>query len=865
MKKIFILFISIFCGDNFIICQQLESPLIKSYEEYLSLKNNTKYNVDWISVGPVVNSARVESIQVDEENPGTMYVAFGSGNLWKTTNNGISWKPIFNDIPSLGIGDIAVAPSNKNIIYVGTGESLKKGRNFTMPGTGIYKSDDGGESWVHLGLNDSWHIGEISINPENPDIVFVSVLGHFWSKNKNRGVYRTLDGGGSWELVLHIDENTGSNDIVISQSNPDIIYTSMWENNPGISGKNSGVYRSDDNGESWEKLINGLPYGEKMGRIGLAVSHSDPKKVYALIDNLSKERSNAAEVYLSTDAGKNWVRTHSEDLYIFPGIGWYFADIYLNPDNDDEVYALGVRLAHSLDGGKSFKNIKGSVKRMNPSQAKGLHLDHCELWINPNNPKHLALGNDGGLFVSLDKGKSWIHYNNIPTGEFYDIELDNKTPYNIYGGTQDNSTVFGPAIEWRNEVNDPWKYLWIDAWDGGDGCVTQVDKNDSSTVYFSMQNGAIRRKNIITNESISIKPSLPRDIIDTLKFNFITPYFISEHNTNTLYHAGNYVFKSNNRGDDWEVISDNLTLGSKKNVKSFSSGAIAESKLEKGLLYYGTDRGLFWTSKNDGKSWEENSKNIANAYIRSIHPSYFRKQRVYMAMTGINYDDLNNYLYTSENYGKDWKRMKGNLPNEPVNIIIEDKIYENILYAGMYRGVYISVDRGKTWNILGKEFPMSSVSDIEIEERSNDMIVSTHGRGIYKINLDPIHKFYKYRNELSKDNFLSIEKMILPKFNDTHGEPIPESYEKVPISFYLNANKKYSLEIRDGEKVIWEKTGHGFKGLNQIRWDLVIENSDNQSPYFIHYNKYILSGEYDLYLKTDDSIEKVKISVNDQG
>ena len=198
MKKIFILFISIFCGDNFIICQQLESPLIKSYEEYLSLKNNTKYNVDWISVGPVVNSARVESIQVDEENPGTMYVAFGSGNLWKTTNNGISWKPIFNDIPSQGIGDIAVAPSNKNIIYVGTGESLKKGRNFTMPGTGIYKSDDGGESWVHLGFNDSWHIGEISINPENPDIVFVSVLGHFWSKNKNRGVYRTLDGGGSW-------------------------------------------------------------------------------------------------------------------------------------------------------------------------------------------------------------------------------------------------------------------------------------------------------------------------------------------------------------------------------------------------------------------------------------------------------------------------------------------------------------------------------------------------------------------------------------------------------------------------------------------------------------------------------------------
>jgi len=236
-----------------------------------------------------------------------------------------------------------------------------------------------------------------------------------------------------------------------------------------------------------------------------------------------------------------------------------------------------------------------------------------------------------------------------------------------------------------------------------------------------------------------------------------------------------------------------------------------------------------------------------------------------MAMTGINYDDLNNYLYTSENYGKDWKRMRGNLPNEPVNIITEDKIHEDILYAGMYRGVYISVDRGKSWNILGKDFPMSSVSDIEIEERSNDMIVSTHGRGIYKINLDPIHKFYKYKNKSSIDNLLSVEKMILPKFNDTHGEPIPESYEKVPISFYLNGNKKYSLEIRDKEKVIWEKTGYGYKGLNQFRWDLVIESSDDQSPYFIHYNKYISRGEYDLYLKTDNNIDKVKISVNGQG
>ncbi len=662
------------------------SPLIESYNEYKKLKDKTKYNLDWISLGPVVNSARVEAVQIDEKNPGVMYVAFGSGNLWKTINNGISWKPIFNDVHAIGIGDFAISPSDRNIIYVGTGESLKKARNFTMPGTGVYKSSDGGDSWEHLGLSDSWHIGEIVIHPNNPDIVYVSVLGHFWSKNSNRGIYRTLDGGKTWKRVLFINDKTGSNDIVISPSNPNIIYASMWENFPGISGISSGIYRSDDNGNTWKKMISGLPYGEKMGRIGLAVSYQNPNKVYALIDNLSKEKNFAAEVYKSLNGGESWERTHQNELLIFPGIGWYFADIYVSPLDDDEIYALGVRTAISNDGGKNFKNLEGEVKRINPSQAKGLHLDHCELWINPLNTNHIALGNDGGLFVSYDKGNSWMHYNNIPTGEFYDIELDNKNPYTIYGGTQDNSTVLGPSIEWKNEFNDPWKYLWIDAWDGGDGCVTRVDPKNNNTVYFSMQNGAIRRKNMLNGKSISIKPSLPKNINDTLNYNFITPYFISNHDSNTLYHAGNYVFKSTNNGDTWKLISNNLTK--KKyypSKKSFSAGSIAESNLVKGLLYYGSDKGLFWTSKNDGVTWKENSKNIADGYIRNIYPSNFHKERVYMSMTGINYDDLNNYIYVSENYGEKWKKIKSNLPNEPVNIIIEDINYENILYAGMYR------------------------------------------------------------------------------------------------------------------------------------------------------------------------------------
>jgi len=861
MQKIFLFFLCYISFSINIYSQQTKSPLVQSYKEHLKLKTNSHLNLKWISLGPVLNSARVESIQVDEKNPGTMYVAFGSGNLWKTTNNGISWKPIFNDVPSIGIGDIALSPSDPNIIYLGTGESLKKARNFTMPGTGIYKSIDAGKTWNHLGLNDSWHIGEISIHPKNPDIVYVSVLGHFWTSNINRGVYRTIDGGKNWDKVLYINEKTGSIDVVISPSNPNIVYASMWENYPSISGKNSGVYKSKDSGKTWKKVTNGLPSGKKTGRIGLAVSYSNANKIYALVDNLANERNNAAEVYSSIDGGKNWSKTHKDNLLIFPGIGWYFADIYVSPSNDNEIYALGVRTAKSSDGGKSFENLRGDVKRLNSSVAKGLHLDNCELWINPLNDKHIALGNDGGLFISYDKGKSWLHYNNIPVGEFYDIEVDNQNPYVIYGGTQDDATVYGPAVEWNNLYKDKWKYLWIDPWDGGDGCVTQVDPSDPNTVYFSMQNGAIRRKDMVNDLSLSIKPKLPDNINDNLEYNFITPYFISEHNNNTLYHAGNYVFKSENRGDNWKLISNNLTKSKFSNKISFSAGAIAESPIEKGVIYYGTDRGSFWVTKNDGEIWEEESINIEDNYIRSICPSKFEKSRVYMSMTGINYDDLNNYIYSSENYGKHWKKISSNLPNESVNVIVEDNKYENILYAGMYRGVYISLNKGLNWMILGDNLPISSVSDIEIHNSSNDMIVSTHGRGIYKINLDPIHKYFLFKDSLKSDYLFEINNGTLPKFNDTHKEPIIDTYEKLPITFYLNENKNYALIIMNDNKVVWKYESEGNYGINQIRWDLITKKNNDQKPYHIHYNEFILPGEYNVILETENSVNHTLLKI----
>ena len=324
-----------------------------------------------------------------------------------------------------------------------------------------------------------------------------------------------------------------------------------------------------------------------------------------------------------------------------------------------------------------------------------------------------------------------FHHNNIPTGEFYDITLDSQKPYNIYGGTQDDATAFGPAKEFNQATRDAWKYLWIDPWNGGDGCVTQVDPDDANIVYYSTQEGSARRLDRSTGESVSIRPRLPKADERKLHYNFITPYFISSHDSKTLYHGGNYVFKSIDRGDNWLRISEDMT-NSETKKKSNAAGALVESNLQQGLLYMGTDNGVFWVTKNDGKEWQEASAGLPEAYIRSIYPSSVKNSRVYLTLTGLNYDDFNKYIFVSENYGKNWRSISANLPDEPMNVVVEDPTNEDILYVGGHRGVYISYNRGNSWSYLGKGMPATSVSDIEIDDATGDMIVATHGRGIYK-------------------------------------------------------------------------------------------------------------------------------------
>ena len=868
MSKKLILLICLFCvmvNTTSLYSQQPLSPLQTSFETYRKMKEESKFNLDWVSLGPTVNSARADVVQVDPNDPATMYVGFGSGGIWKTTNHGNNWQCVFENQASLGIGDMEIAPSNSSILYVATGENLKKPRNFTLPGTGMYRSDDAGKTWNHIGLEDSWSIAEIAIHPKDPNIVFVAVVGHLWSKNKNRGLYKTINGGKTWEQVLYKDDMTGANDVVISASNPQMMYASLWEVYPGTSGKNSSVYKSSNGGKTWSSSLNGLPSGPKVGRIGLTVSFTNPSKAYAFVDNLSDPKKDAAELYKTVDGGTTWKKTHTAPLKIFAALGWYFTDVYVNPQDDEEVFALGIRLAHSTDGGKTFSLVGGKVNRKTPGEAKGLHLDQCELWIDPKNPNHIALGNDGGFYVSYDKGISWVHYNNIPTGEFYDLTIDQST-YTIYGGTQDNATVFGPAKEINTDFPDTWKYIWIDPWDGGDGCVTQVDPEDNNTVYYSSQHGGIVRYDKLKDTVKRITPRFPKDSKDTVVFNYMTPYFISPHNSKTLYHGGNFIFKSTNRGDDWQVISPNLALSSFAEKKSFATGTIVESKIEKGLLYAGTDKGAFWVSANDGKNWIENSTGLANNYIRSICPSRFVKGRVYLAMTGINYDDLKSYLYVSEDDGKNWQSIAAGLPDEPVNVVLEDPTNENILYAGSLRGVFLSVNRGKTWSCLGKYMPDVAVADLEIYEPSMELVAATHGRGIYTINLLPIQQMVNQNLSASNDYLFNIPEAKRPRFSSWGGEPDYRTVEKTPVSFWLHNATSVTLSVRDSaDKEVWKLILEGKEGFNQYRWNLVASKEQSDLPYFVHYEKFLKAGNYTLRLTANRTkLEKPLVVINYQ-
>ena len=725
----------------------------KAWEHHLKLKEESPFkDLKWRAVGPELQGGRIEAIACHPDEPHTLYVGAGSGNLWKSVNNGTTWEPIFDNESTFTIGSIAISPSDPNILWVGTGEILMARSSFA--GTGVFKSIDAGLTWTNMGLHDTHHIPRVLIDPKDPNVVYVAALGHNYGFNNERGVFKTTDGGYSWDKKLFISDKVGIVELVMDPSDNQTLYAAAWERdrkawNNVITGKESALHKTVDGGSSWKRLSNGLPTGEFIGRFGLAVSSLDSSVVYALVDNhtpTQKERRRyRGEIYRSDDKGETWHKTHEGD--VTTGIGYDFNLIRVSPDNTDEIYVLGNKLIRSKDGGKTFEPTGETIVHLLSHDIRVMHLDMHEMWIDPKNPDRLLLGNDGGFYCSYDRGTTWLHFNNLPIGEFYAISVDMAEPYNIYGGTQDNAALFGPSTHNLEDrlskygVEDPWKHIYLDRWGGGDSYFTELDPSDPNTIYYEHQFGEFRRKNMKTGETKSIKPVAEKGE-PQLRRNWMSPYFLSYYNPQTLYYGAHKVYKSLDRGDSWECISPDLTTnpGPEKqgNVPFGTITSLSESRLKEGLIYAGTDDGNVQVTQDDGKNWTKIKSGLPLKWVSRVIASQHEPGTVFVSFTGYREDDFEKYLYMSTDFGKTWTSIATNLPSESINVIREDPQDKNILYVGTELSVYVSLDRGQIWHSLSNHLPTTPVHDLVIHPRENEMVIGTHGRSCFVLDVKPI-------------------------------------------------------------------------------------------------------------------------------
>jgi photosystem II stability/assembly factor-like uncharacterized protein len=732
---------------------------LAAWETHQALKAASPFReMSWRPVGPTQAGMRVEAIAVPVGSHATIYVGVGSGNLWKTENNGVSWTPIFEDQSTFTIGDVAVSPSNPDVLWVGTGETQPRHSGYSYAGTGVFRSTDGGGSWENRGLPDTHHIGTVLVHPANPDIVYVAALGHFWSRNQERGVFRTRDGGESWQRVLFISDHVGAVELVMDPTDPLTLYASVWEavsGGPEEGGDESGIYRTTDGGDRWERLGNGLPEGP-LGRIGLGVAPSRPATIYAFVDNREPSPVEdrpivGGEVYRSDDRGDGWRRVNEDDLYEVFGIyGWKFTDIRVSPDDAEEIFILGNRAFHSTDGGRSYDRIGETIVRIHDTQGEIMHLDQHEIWIDPLNPDRILLGNDGGLFQSWDRGRSWLHINNIPAAEFYAIATDRSEPYRIFGGTQDNAALYGPGhLAVGDVLNDPWENVYLDQWTGGDSFDTYPDPTDPRFVYYEHQHGALRRMDItderfLTSASESIQPRF-RDADWEWRSGWYTPFIISHHDPRTLYMGGNRLLRSPDRGDTWQPVSPDLSdpaQGVRGAVPFGTITMISESPLRSDLIYVGTEGGSVWRTRDAGATWNRVAEDLPAKWVSRVLASAHQEGRVYATLTGFREDDFQAYVFRSDDYGETWHSIVANLPAESVNVIGEDPTDPEILYLGTDLGVYASGDGGGGWHALSADLPTTPVHDLEVQPQAHELVIGTHGRSVFVLELDKVREVF---------------------------------------------------------------------------------------------------------------------------
>ncbi len=821
-------------------------------------------------LGPGTTSGRITAIDGSNADGKTIYVGTAGGGVWKTTNAGASFKPMF-DKYCQSIGAVAIDQKNPNTVFAGTGESNM--RNTVSIGNGLYMTTDAGENWKKVGLDSTEHIAKIVIDPKNSNNIYVAAPGPLWSDSKNRGLYKSADGGKTWNNILYINEKAGCADVAIDPDNPDIVYASTWEFRRypyafNSGGTGSGMWKSNDGGKSWKELKNGLP-AKPFGRIAFALAPTSPKNLLAIVETA------ATGLYISDDGGESWKKqSATSNVEARP---FYFSVIQIDPKDPKRVYRPAFTFSYSSDGGYSFADASG--------EGAGLHSDMHALWINPNNTNQMYLGTDGGVYISLDKGVTWMFIQNLPVGQFYHVAYDNETPYNIMGGLQDNGSWLAPSAAAGGITNANWLNLY-----GGDGFWVQPEPADPDVVYAEAQGGSISRINKKTTKTIDIQPK-QNELEEKLRYNWNTPIVIGASNKKNLYIASQYLYKSTNQGKAWERISPDLTTNDKSKQKQEESGGlsadntsaenhctiftVSESPLDEKTIWVGTDDGNLQYTTDAGKHWTNVSKNYvaagipAQTWISSIEISKFDKTTLYVTFDNHTYGDHKTYLAKTTDMGKTWQRLNSSEFTGFAHKLKEDIVNKDLLFLGTEMGLFATVNGGETWFRMKNHIPdYVMIRDIQINPKTNDLLLATHGRGIMIVdNITPMRSLTK--NIIDKDVSIFDNKPIVLTngafgggghvspggWDASNPESIP------PIQYYLKDKLNSSdvtVNIYDADnKLVQTFPGTKRKGINKIYWNLRMTppktaTGGTKMDYGGFVAPMVLPGTYTMKLKVGD-------------
>jgi photosystem II stability/assembly factor-like uncharacterized protein len=726
-----------------------EVPLEKYYEaieqtKQIKASSNTSTTNPWVLLGPTNIGGRVTDIEMSLTNFDTIYAGIASGGVFKSVDGGTSWLPIFDETSTMSIGDLVLDPTNPNIIYAGTGEVNGGGGSVTYGGNGVYKSTDGGTTWNYLGLASTEYISRIVVNPLNPQTVFLGAMGKLFGKNSERGLYRSTDGGVTWENKLFISDSTGCIDVAVNAADPNIVYAAMWErirkpDRLTYGGPTCGLYRSTDGGETWTELINGLPNNTpSLGRIGISISSSSPNTLYAIYaDNIGY----FAGVYKSTNNGDSWTRTNDGALNsLFSSYGWWFGNIRVDPSNPNNVFVMGLDVYKTTNGGSSWSYSSGSM-----------HVDQHGMYIHPANPNFIIAGNDGGVYKSTNAGASWAFITSMPITQFYTCDVDFQYPNRYYGGTQDNGTN-------RTLTGNPngWQQIY-----GGDGFYVLVDPSNNNYVYAEYQYGGFARS---TNGGNNFSYGL-NGVSGTDRFNWSTPFVIDPTNPAKLYLGTHRLYKTTNRAVSWTPISPDLTNGLPTGNQVYGTiTTIASAPSDTNVVYVGTDDGNVWVTLDGGTNWTKISNPLPVRWITRVAVNPYDAMTAYVTLSGYRYDEYLPHVFRTTDAGANWQSISSNLPDAPVNDIVVDPDSTDRLYVGTDVGVFFSDSLGNTWNYLGENLPNAPITDLVLHNLTRTLVAATFGRSIYSIDLTPVTNT---ENEIAAVNDFTLFQNYPNPFNPT--------------------------------------------------------------------------------------------------